>query len=257
MKITIATLQHSHDRGDDLSVHPDGDAARAAIYRDVVAPGWDNITCADGTTCGVHGCTGVSPTIGIYSTDEAVRLYFAHRSEFEHHIITPHEIVLTRPEPGHVEFPELIADVDHVSVTGQLTIAFTDADGVFVTTGTDDPLTYRSKRFRISAHLERGSDGTWAPTGRNGGPYLTYQDGPSGRHAPRTYAAALMAAIIHTIGEQWTPELGAQGRYARATQQLHRITERRNGLLIELEALDAEAAPFWQTVRTHHTPEQP
>lgn len=252
MKVKITTLHHSHDIEEDITVHRDEDAARAALHRDVVTPGWDNIHCPDGTTCGVHGCTGVSPTIGTYTTDEAIQIYFAHRADFEHHTIETHEVDLTQPPvPEWVKHPELTAGVNHGGVTGRLHIAFTDADTVFVTTDPNSPLLYREKPFRVSAHLARGADGTWAPTGRDGGPRLTRQDTYPDRDAAPTHAKALLTAITHTTAEHWTPEIAEHARYANATQALYHLFQRRDSLLIELEAITAEAGPLLGITRTY------
>lgn len=255
MKVKIATLHHSHDIEEDISVHRDEDAARATLHRDVVTPGWDNIHCADGTTCGIHGCTGVNPTIGVYDTDEAIQIYFAHRADFEHRTIETHEVDLTQPPvPDYVKHPELTAGVNHADVTGRLHVAFTDADTAFVTTEPHDPLTYRDKPFRVSVRLARNTDGTWTPTTRNGGLRLTRQDTYPERDAAPTHAEKLLAAITHTTAEHWTPEIGERARYANASQALRHLFQRRDSLLIELEAISAEAGPLLGITRTYVPP---
>jgi len=255
VKVTIATLRHSHDRGDDFSVHRDEDTARAALYRDVVSRSWDNVHCLDGSTCGVHGCTGVSRTIGVYTTDEAVRIYFAHRDNLESHHIETHDVDLTQPPvPEWVKHPDLTAEVNHGGVTGRLHLAFTDADTAFVTTEPHSPLLYCEKPFRVSARLARSTDGTWAPTNTDGGPRLTRQDTYPDRAAAPTHAKTLLAAITHTAAEHWTPELGERARYADASQALRRLFQRRDSLLLELEAINAEAGHLLGITRTYTPP---
>lgn len=257
MKVTIATLRHSHDRGDDFSVHRDEDTARAALYRDVVARSWDNVHCPDGSTCGVHGCTGVSRTIGVYTTEEAVRIYFAHRAESENCTIEPHDVDLTQPPvPEYVKHPHLAADVDHADVTGQVHIAFTDADTAYVTSEPDTPLTYRGHQFHVAVHLDRWPDGTWARATRHD-PHLTYHRRYPTKDAPPTFAAALLTALAHTIAEHWTSEIGERARYADASQNLRHLFLRRDALLIELEAINTEAGPLLGITRTYTEPATP
>jgi len=252
--ITVATLHHSHDIEEDISVHRDEQAARAALYRDVVARSWDNVHCPDGSTCGVHGCTGVSRTIGVYDIDEAVRIYFAHRADFESHVIETHDIDLTQPPvPEWVKHPELTAEVNHDGVTGQIHIAFTGADTAYVTTEPDTPLTYRGHQFNLAVHVDRWPDGTWARADRHD-PDLNYHRRYPTKPAPPTFAAALLTALAHTTGRNWTPEIGEHARYASATQALYHLFQRRDSLLIELEAINAEAGPLLGITRTYTPP---
>jgi hypothetical protein len=254
VKITIATLRHSHDQGDDFSVHRDEDTARAAIYRDVVSRSWDNVHCPDGSTCGVHGCTGVSRTIGVYTTEEAIRIYFAHRDDLESHHIKTHDVDLTQPPvPEWVKHPHLTAETNHNGVTGQIHIAFTDADTAYVTTEPNTPLTYRGQRFHVAVHLDRWPDGTWARATRHD-PYLTYHNRQPTKDAPPTFAAALLTALAHTTGQHWAPEIGERARYATASQDLRRLFQRRDSLLIELGAINTEAGPLLGITRTYVPP---
>lgn len=257
MKVTIATLRHSHDRGDDFSVHPDEGTARAALHRDVVSPSWDNVHCPDGASCGAVGCAGVSRTIGVYTIDEAVRIYFAHRDGLESHHIETHDVDLAYPPaPDFIHHPTTSTAVDHRGVGGRLHIAYTGADTAYATSEDHFPLTYRDRAYHAAVHLVRAADGTWT-TNPNQKPHLTKKGRYPSEAAPRTFAAVLLDAIAHATAAHWTPEIGDHAQYARAAQALRHLVIRRDELLTELADITAQTGPLWGVVRNYTPPTTP
>lgn len=97
MKVQFSTMHHSHNRGDDMTVHADDGDARASLI-EVVTLSWDNIWCEDGSDCDVEGCTGVPRDVDSLERDEAIRIYFAHRAAFESFVIESQELDVNMAE---------------------------------------------------------------------------------------------------------------------------------------------------------------
>jgi hypothetical protein len=149
--------------------------------------------------------------------------------------------------PHWAETPTLVkaAIVDpNGTVNGHVNIAFTDSSTAFVSTTDSAQVDYRGYVFTVSMHLYRNDDGTW--THRTPEPHVQYRY-PI-RPAPRTYRAAIMNAVMHTVGHYWNPELDQQAQYAHAVHRLHTLARERDHLRAELARVEAERAPHLATV---------
>jgi hypothetical protein len=161
--------------------------------------------------------------------------------------ITPTEV------PDWVDTPTLtktdIVDPDG-KLTGQITIAYTRGHQAFVTTD-DTPLTYRGNAYTLAVHVYRNDDATWST--REPKPIITYHDRYPTKPAAPTYAAAMLAAVTHTVAHYWTPELGRDADYAHAVHRLHSLGRERDTARSELARIEAERTPHLDTVHAYTT----
>lgn len=135
----------------------------------------------------------------------------------------------------------------HGRVTGRVTVCYVRGDLAYVSTD-DVPVHYRGHDFAVAAHLARAADGTWSP---RRDPHLTYHGRHPVKDAPPTYAADLLAAIVHTAGHHWTPELGRDADHAHAVQRLSVTADELDTARAEVARLEADRAPHLETVRAH------
>lgn len=108
MRITtsVAALYLRHPLGRELKFFPSRHSALDWLHWWVV-PSWCDLTCEDGTDCGVPGCPGVPDDARDLTGDEAIAVYFAHRRDTCSWSLTVHEIEM---DLG-TEFTDLAAEL--------------------------------------------------------------------------------------------------------------------------------------------------
>lgn len=111
------------------------------------------------------------------------------------------------------------AELRSRKVTGTVGVTFNGSGKV---SAHGDSVVFRGKTYQVSVHFERAADGTFVP---GTGVYASVRSVNSFTfdEAPRTFKAAMIAAVADTVGELWTVELDEQARRARASQQLGQL----------------------------------
>lgn len=166
------------------------------------------------------------------------------------HIATP--VILNAARPAARRLPQLphapVTD-PHRLVTGHLHLTFLRAGQVWIATSDSARLYLRnSHRFDVALQCRRYDDGKWLLSDvRTGLGYLP-EDGHPAVAPSHESAVAVTNAIRATLATHWTPELDADAAYADAVQNLDALHGRARTLLLELDRVDEDAAPYWEIV---------